>query len=87
MQLILRNLIDSETGQTNLSVLKAMTRRRAMAETGAASPRAIRDALSYYRDHIEAQKCAWKMRHGVEVAVTMVTAFGKQVDGVRYSAF
>jgi hypothetical protein len=88
MQLTLRALINEDDGTTNMLVLKAMTRRRAMAETGAASPRAIRDALSYYRDHIEAQQCAWKMRHGVEVAVTMVSPYGKLPEcGVRRSAF
>lgn len=87
MQLTLRNLIDNETGETNLSVLKAMARRRAIAETGFASPRAVREALAHYRDFILPMQCGWRQAHGLPVETTMVSAFGNQGEGVRRSAF
>jgi hypothetical protein len=86
-QLTLRNLIEEETGQTNLQVLKALSRRRAMADWGVLSPRALRSSLQYYAGLLPEMQCAWRQRHGLPVATTMMTPYGKQRDGVRRSAF
>ena len=85
--LSLNNLINEETGEINLTVLKAIARRRAMADYGAITPRSLRSALSYYAGMIPEKQCAWRMRHGLPVAMTTTTAYGKQRDGVRRSAF
>jgi len=87
MQLTVANLIDHATGKTNLPVLKAMTRRRAMADYGNTSPRAIRQALRFYGSIIEQHRAAWCQRNGQTVEMIMVSPFGKQRDGVRRSAF
>lgn len=87
MQLTLRNLIDNETGRTNTAVLKAMARRRAVAETGFASPRAVRDALRHYADLIAMLSIEWRQSRGLPVATTMVIPHGNHHDGVRRSAF
>lgn len=87
MQLVIRNLIDSESGETNLFVLKAMTRRRAFAEYGDLSPYALRQSLKYYGDIIAALSAEWRQAHGLPIATTMVSAFGKHVEGTRWSAF
>jgi hypothetical protein len=87
MQLTLRALINEDDGTTNMLVLKAMTRRRAMADYGCISPHSLRQAIRYYGSILEQMQCAWKMRHGVEVAVTMVSPFGKPSEGLRRSAF
>jgi hypothetical protein len=86
-QLTLNNLIDQETGETNLRVLKALSRRRAMADYGAQSPRALRASLQYYAGLLPEMQCAWRQRHGLPVATTMMTPYGKRRDGVRRSAF
>jgi hypothetical protein len=46
--LTLINLLNAETGETNLAVLKGMTRRRAVNEYGCLSPYALRQTLKYY---------------------------------------
>jgi hypothetical protein len=86
-QLTINNLIDQETGETNRSVFKGLCRRRAMADYGCLSPRAIRSALRYYSNLVDQMSCAWRQRHGLPVATTMMTPYGKQRDGVRRSAF
>jgi hypothetical protein len=86
-QLTLNNLIDKETGETNRYVFKGLVRRRAMADYGALSPRALRSSLQYYAGLLPEMQCAWRQRHGLPVATTMMTPYGKQRDGVRRSAF
>jgi hypothetical protein len=85
--LTLNNLIDEETGKTNTAVLKALVRRRAMADYDDLSPRALRSSLQYYAGRLPEMQCAWRQRHGLPVATTMITPYGKQRDGVRRSAF
>jgi hypothetical protein len=85
--LTLNNLIDPDTGETNRAVLKAMVRRRAFADFGCLSPRSIRQALKFYSCHIDQQKAAWRMSRGLPVETVMITPYGKQVDGLRWSAF
>jgi hypothetical protein len=85
--LSLNNLIDQETGETNRDVFKGLCRRRAMADYGDLSPRAIRSALRYYSNLVDQMACAWRQRHGLPVATTMMPPYGKQRDGVRRSAF
>lgn len=87
MQLTTRNLIDEETGRTNTAVLKAMTRRRAVAEYGAVSPYALRQTIRYYADLIASLSADWRYRHGLPVAATTITPHGNHHDGVRRSAF
>ena len=58
MQLTISNLVSDETGETNTAVLKAMSRRRAMADFGNTSPRAIRASLRYYGNIIQQRKAA-----------------------------
>jgi hypothetical protein len=86
-QLTIHNLVDEDTGETNTTVLKALARRRAMADYGAITPRSLRSALQYYAGLLPEKQCAWRMRHGLPVAMTTTTAYGKQRDGVRRSAF
>ena len=85
--LSIHNLIDEETGETDLAVLKALARRQAMADYGAITPRSLRSALRYYGDLLAQMQCAWRQRHGLPIEYATVTAFGKQRDGVRRSAF
>jgi hypothetical protein len=87
MLLTLNNLIDAETGETNTAVFKALVRRRAMADYGALSPRALRASLRYYAGMLPERKAAWRQRHGLPVSTAMMTPYGKQRDGVRRSAF
>jgi hypothetical protein len=81
------NLIDEETGETNLAVLKALSRRRAMADFGALSPRYLRQSLRYYGGMIPQMQAAWRQRQGLPIDAVMVAPYGKQSDGVRRSAF
>lgn len=85
--LTLNRLIDEETGETNREVFKGLCRRRAMADYGDLSPRALRSSIRYYSYIIDQMSCAWRMRHGLPVAMTTITPYGKQRDGVRRSAF
>lgn len=87
MQLTLNHLINAETGETNTAVLKALVRRRAMTEYGAICPRSLRQALYFYSSHLAQQKAAWRQQHGLPVAMTTITAFGQQTDGVLRSRF
>jgi hypothetical protein len=87
MQLHPANLIVEETGATNTAVLKAMARRRAMADYGALSPRALRQALRYYGGMLGELQAAWRQQHGLPVKTTSITPHGKQRDSVRRSTF
>ena len=76
--LTLNNLINEETGETNREVFKGLCRRRAMADFGDLSPRALRSSIRYYGNLVDQMACAWGMHHGLSVATTMVTPYGKQ---------
>jgi hypothetical protein len=85
--LSLNNLIDEATGQTNRAVLRALVHRRAMADYGALSPRAIRSAQRYYGPLLAQRLSGWRIRHGKPVTMVTISAFGTGRDGVRRSAF
>jgi hypothetical protein len=48
--LTVNNLVDETTGETKISVLKGLARRRAMADYGAITPRSLRSGLRHYSD-------------------------------------
>jgi hypothetical protein len=83
----LNNLIDEETGETNREVFKGLCRRRAMADYGNLSPRALRSSIRYYGYFVDQMAYAWRMRHGLPVEVATISAFGEAREGVRRSAF
>jgi len=85
--LTIHNLIDDETGEVDLSVLKALARRRAMQDYGAITPRSLRSALRECAGMIPEKQCAWRMRRGLPVPTTLVTPYGEASEGVRRSAF
>jgi hypothetical protein len=45
--LTVNNLVDETTGETKISVLKGLARRRAMADYGAITPRSLRSGLRH----------------------------------------
>src|SRR3954447_6698679 len=81
------DLINAETGEVNLSVLKGLCRRDAMRDYGAITPRSLRSALRYYKCLADQLACGWRMQRGLPVEMVSVTPYGKQRDGVRRSAF
>ncbi|MCA1527367.1 hypothetical protein [Bradyrhizobium yuanmingense] len=85
--LTIRNLIDEETGEVKVWVLKGLARREAMRTWGEITPRSLRAAVRTVADMIPEMLCAWRQRHGLPVATTLVTPFGIARDGVRRSAF
>ncbi|MGY4237291.1 hypothetical protein ACVIIW_006238 [Bradyrhizobium sp. USDA 4449] len=85
--LTIRNLIDEETGEVKLWVLKGLTRREAMLTWGEMTPRSLRASVRVVADMIPEMQCAWRQRHGLPVATTLVSAFGTARGGVRRSAF
>jgi hypothetical protein len=85
--LSLNNLIDQETGQTNRAVLRGLVHRRAMADYGELSPRAIRSSQRYYGPLLAQMLSAWRQRNGKPVACVTVSAFGASHEGVRRSQF
>ena len=86
-RLNLNNLINEETGETDREVFKGLCRRRAMADYGDLSPRALRSSLRYYGNLVDQMACAWRMRHGLPVATVMVTPYGKQGEHALRSTF
>ncbi|MCK1578573.1 hypothetical protein IVB03_02985 [Bradyrhizobium sp. 168] len=83
-----RNLIDEETGDVKLWVLKGLARREAMLTWGEITPRSLRGAVRMIADLIPEMQCAWRQRHGLlPVATTTISAYGSARDGVRRSAF
>lgn len=85
--LTVRNLIDEETGEVKVWVLKGLARREAMLTWGEISPLSLRKSVRVIADQIPEMLCAWRQRHGLPVATTLVSAFGPARDGVRRSAF
>ena len=85
--LTVRNLINEETGEVKVWVLKGLARREAMRTWGEISPRSLRAAVRQVADLIPEMQCGWRQRHGLPVATTLVTPFGTARDGVRRSAF
>jgi hypothetical protein len=85
--LSLNNLIDQETGQTNRAVLRGLVHRRAMADYGDLSPRAIRSSQRYYGPLLAQMLTGWRLRNGKPVAGVTIRAFGKPREGVRRSEF
>jgi hypothetical protein len=81
------NLINAETGEVNLTVLKSLCRRDAMRDYGAITPRSLRSALRYYKCLAGQLACGWRMQRGLPVEMGTITPYGKQRDGVRRSAF
>jgi hypothetical protein len=80
-------LIDEDTGEVNVTVLKRLARREAMATYGAITPRSLRSALREYAGIIPQMQTAWRQRHGLPVEYVMVTPYGRVRDGLRHSAF
>lgn len=58
-----------------------------MADFGALSPLAIRQAQRYYGPILAQRLTAWRKRNGKPVSTVTGTAFGSPRDGVRRSAF
>jgi hypothetical protein len=85
--LSLNNLIDEATGQTNRLVLRGLVHRRAMADYGELSPRAIRSSQRYYGPLLAQMLTAWRQRSGRPVALVTISAFGTPREGVRRSQF
>jgi hypothetical protein len=81
------NLIDEETGETNLWALKALARREAMATWGEITPRSLRSALREFAGMLPEMQTAWRYRHGLPVECVMCTPHGTAREGVRRSAF
>ena len=81
------SLIDEETGEVNVSVLKALARRRAMQDYGAITPRSLRSALREYAGMIGEKQTAWRYRHGLPVEIALCIPYGEAREGVRRSAF
>lgn len=81
------DLLDSETGEVNLSALKALARREAMLTFGSTAPRYLRAALRQVADLIPEMHCAWRERHGLPVQYSSVVSFASPRRGVRRSAF
>ena len=81
------NLIDQETGELNRAVFKGLCRRRAMADYGALSPRALRSSIRFYQSLVDQLSEGWRMRHGLPVEMIEITSYGRARDGVRRSAF
>jgi hypothetical protein len=81
------NLIDQETGELNRAVFKGLCRRRAMADYGALSPRALRSSIRFYQNLVDQLSEGWLMRHGLPVDMVEITQFGNAREGVRRSAF
>jgi hypothetical protein len=46
---------------------------------GAITPRSLRSALEYYTDMLPEKICAWRMRHGLPVAMATVMPEGIQL--------
>jgi hypothetical protein len=86
-RLTLNNLIDEDTGGTNREVFKGLCRRRAMADYGDLSSRALRSSIRYYSNLVDQMACAWRQRHGLPVATTMMTPYGKQGEHALRSTF
>jgi hypothetical protein len=80
-------LIDEETGEVNVTVLKALARRRAMHDYGAITPRSLRSALREYAGMVGEKQTAWRYRHGLPVETVLCTPYGEARGGVRRSAF
>jgi hypothetical protein len=85
--LTVSNLVDETTGKLRLSVLKGLSRRRAIADYGEISPRSLRSSIRFYGDALAQMQSAWKERHGLPIEYVMVTSYGPPRDGVRRSAF
>jgi hypothetical protein len=85
--LTVSNLVDEATGKLNLSVLKGLSRRRAMADYGEITPRSLRSSIRFYGDALAQMRSAWRERHGLPVEYVMMAAYGAPRDGVRRSAF
>jgi hypothetical protein len=85
--LTIRSLVDEDTGEVRLWVLKGIARREALRTWGAITPRSLRAAVRATADQIPEMQCAWRQRRGLPIVTTLVTAFGPARDGVRRSAF
>lgn len=80
-------LIDEETGEVNLWVLKGLARREAMRTWGEITPRSLRSSLRQYAGMIPQMQTAWRERRGLPVNYVIVTPFGHPKAGVRWSEF
>ncbi|WBL78799.1 hypothetical protein I3J27_38720 [Bradyrhizobium xenonodulans] len=85
--LTIRNLIDEETGEVKIWVLKGLARREAMRTWGEITPRSLRASVRMCADMIPEMLCAWRQRHGLPVAMTTVAPYGTARSGVRRSVF
>ncbi|OSI68888.1 hypothetical protein [Bradyrhizobium canariense] len=86
--LTIRNLIDEETGEVCLWVLKGLARREAMLTWGEITPRSLRAAVRMIADRVPEMQTGWRQRRGFPIAMTATIApFGTSRDGVRRSAF
>jgi hypothetical protein len=87
VRLTLNNLIHEETGEANREIFKGLCRRRAMADYGDLSPRALRSSVHYYGNLVDQMTCAWRQRRGLPVATTMITPYGRKGEHALRSTF
>lgn len=85
--LTIRNLLDAETGEVKLWVLKGLARREALRTWGEITPRSLRSAVRMIADNVPEMQCAWRQRRGLPVAMTTITPYGVAREGVRRSTF
>ncbi len=81
------NLINAETGEVNVSVLKGLARREALRTWGEITPRSLRSALREFAGMIPELQTAWRQSHGLPVESVMCAPYGDAREGVRRSAF
>lgn len=82
------DLLITATGEIDEAHLIETAGARAQARYGA---EATEGDVSYFADRCrtiaEALRSRWRRDHGLSDETVMVTAFGKQQDGLRRSAF
>lgn len=85
MQLTYANLV-TDQGAVNLTVLKAMARRRAMNESGAVTPRSLRTAVRYYGEFLPGLLREKRRALGLPVDAGVAVNMGHAADGVSREA-
>ena len=71
--LTIRNLIDEETGDVKLWVLKGLARREAMRTWGEITPRSLPASVRALPDTPPEMQCEWTTRPGYTLAMSIVT--------------
>lgn len=69
-----RDLIDEETGSVDVIAYRRMIRNRCIRDYGVVTPRGVRSATSFLRPILNGLRDDWKMRHGLSVAMSDMSA-------------